>query len=178
MKAAATAKALALTVAAVVVVGCSPVTAAPQYSYAPLETTWTPVIEIVDPIPTPPVPVAPEPAVRVVPDPKPIAVTPPKPKPVIRVRRTSGGIHGVATWYCLPGVSICTHGYPAGGAYGAAGPELRRAFHGHYKGKVVYVNGVKVTIVDFCACGGDHVIDVYHSTWTSIPNQSHVTITW
>lgn len=90
-----------------------------------------------------------------------------------------GAVHGVATWYCWPAYpSRCTVGYPSNGAYAAAGPELRRAFHGHYKGKVVYVNGVRVTLIDFCACGGNHVIDVYHSTWVTIPHQSNATITW
>lgn len=85
----------------------------------------------------------------------------------------------MATYYCWPaGGSRCTVGFPADGAYAAAGPEIRHAFHGHYKGKVVYVNGVRVTIADFCACGGNHVIDVYHSTWVKIPHQSNVTVTW
>jgi hypothetical protein len=84
----------------------------------------------------------------------------------------------MATYYCWPaGGSICTRGYPASGAYGAAGPELRAAL-GHWRGRTVYVNGVSVTLIDWCACGGNHVIDVYHSTWVRIPNQSHATITW
>jgi hypothetical protein len=85
---------------------------------------------------------------------------------------------GVATYYCWPaGGSRCTHGFPASGAYGAAGPELRAAL-GHWRGKTVYVNGVRVKLIDWCFCGGNHVIDVYHSTWVKIPHQSHVTIRW
>ena len=107
-------------------------------------------------------------------DPLPKAVTPkPKPKP----RLASGSIRGVATWYCLPGRSRCTHGYAASGNYGAAGPELRAAL-GHWRGKHVFVNGVEVILIDFCACGGDHVIDVYHSTWVRIPHPNHAKVTW
>jgi hypothetical protein len=91
---------------------------------------------------------------------------------------TSAPIEGVATYYCWPaGHSRCTHGYPADGAYAAAGPELRAALGPHYKGKHVFVNGVEVTLIDWCACGGNHVIDVYHSTWVKIPHPNHVTVT-
>jgi hypothetical protein len=91
-------------------------------------------------------------------------------------------VQGEATWYCNVGSdaqqSRCTHGYEASGAYAAAGPELRKALGAHYKGTHVWVNEVEVILVDFCACGGDHVIDVYHDTWVNIPDQSHVTVTW
>ncbi|MGV0985047.1 MAG: hypothetical protein ACOYB2_10860 [Limnohabitans sp.] len=86
----------------------------------------------------------------------------------------------MATWYCWPGgnpPSRCTHGFPSGGAYGAAGPELRAAL-GNWRGKTVYVNGVPVKLIDFCGCGGNHVIDVYHATWVKIPHPSRVTIRW
>lgn len=83
----------------------------------------------------------------------------------------------MATWYCEPGVSVCTNGFRWDGAYGAAGPELRAAL-GDWRGRTVYVNGVPVKLIDWCACGGGHVIDVYHATWVTIPNQSSVTIRW
>lgn len=87
-------------------------------------------------------------------------------------------VTGVATWYCWPSYpSRCTSGYPSSGAYAAAGPELRQAL-GHWRGKSVWVNGVRVTLIDWCACNGAHVVDVYHSTWLRIPHQSSVTITW
>jgi len=109
------------------------------------------------------------------PTPKPTA----KPKPAIkpRPRLGSGRVRGSATYYCWPGRSRCTRGFPSGGAYGAAGPELRRAL-GNWRGKTVYVNGVRVKLIDWCACGGNHVIDVYHSTWVKIPHPSSVTIRW
>jgi hypothetical protein len=87
-------------------------------------------------------------------------------------------VKGEATWYCDPPRSRCTKGYAADGNYAAAGPELRKALGPGYKGTHVWVNGVEVILVDFCACGGDHVIDVYHSTWVTIPDQGHVTVSW
>lgn len=86
----------------------------------------------------------------------------------------------MATWYCnvgKPFPSRCTTGYSHTGAYAAAGPELRAAIKG-WRGKYVFVNGVRVRLVDWCGCGGNHVIDVYHDTWVRIPNQSNVTVTW
>jgi len=100
-----------------------------------------------------------------------------KPK-VVKPKLSSDQVSGVATWYCLPGTSRCTRGFSAGGAYGAAGPELRSALGPNWRGTTVYVNGIPVKLIDFCACGGNHVVDVYHSTWLKIPNQSHVTIRW
>jgi hypothetical protein len=101
----------------------------------------------------------------------------PKPTQPPVAPRTTRSVSGVATWYCEPGVSICTNGYPAGGAYGAAGPELRAAL-GNWRGKTVYVNGIAVTLIDWCGCGDDHVIDVYHATWLTIPNPSNVEVRW
>lgn len=85
----------------------------------------------------------------------------------------------MATWYCDPSwPSPCTAGYNWRGAYAAAGPVLRAALGPHYKGRHVWVNGVEVTIVDFCACGGDHVIDVYHKAWLTIPDPEHAVVRW
>jgi hypothetical protein len=112
---------------------------------------------------------APSPSART----RPVAtVKPPAPHPKPGALLTSG----VATWYCRPGVSRCTRGYPASGAYGAAGPELRAAL-GNWRGRTVHVNGVAVKLIDFCACGGNHVIDVYYGTWVTIPHPSRVRVT-
>lgn len=126
-------------------------------------------------------PPSPEPTTKptVKPTTKPTVKPTPKPaaKPVIR---SESRVSGVATWYCWPNgnpPSRCTLGFSAGGAYGAAGPELRAAL-GNWRGKVVYVNGVRVKLIDWCACGGNHVVDVYHSTWIKIPHPSNVTIRW
>lgn len=128
----------------------------------PIQLVLEPVVE--RPVVTqPPVPTA-----------QPKVITTPYKAPL----RSGRFVVGVATYYCWPaGGSRCTHGYPASGAYGAAGPALRAAL-GNWRGKTVYVNGVAVRLIDWCGCGGDHVIDVYHSTWVKIPNQSHVVIRW
>jgi hypothetical protein len=144
----------------------------------PATPTARPLIAIDQPWPLPP---------RRAPTQRPPRIAQPRPRTETqhsprlippRGRSGDGRVTGVATWYCWPAYpSRCASGYPAGGKYAAAGPELRRAL-GHWRGRYVFVNGVRVRLIDWCACGGDHVIDVYHSTWTSIPNQSHVTITW
>jgi hypothetical protein len=68
---------------------------------------------------------------------------------------------GDATWYCVPGVSAC-HRAHAGGMYAAAGAELRV---GDWRGRRVSVCSgdtcVRVTLIDWCACAGDRVIDLY-----------------
>ena len=79
---------------------------------------------------------------------------------------------GSATWYCNPGISRCTKGFPAGGAYAAAGPALRAALGSSWRGHRVGVCNasrcVTVRLIDWCACGGDHVIDLYHSAFVSL----------
>lgn len=148
----------------------------PVEATAPSPPPTVPDAVVVDPLP-----VAPKP----VPDPRPRQQREPRPRsapldPPRHAPRTSPGdvVRGVATWYCWPSYpSRCTVGFSSGGAYAAAGPELRRAL-GHWRGRFVFVNGVRVQLIDWCACGGNHVIDVYHSTWVRIPNQSHVKITW
>jgi rare lipoprotein A (peptidoglycan hydrolase) len=70
-------------------------------------------------------------------------------------------VSGSATWYCKAGVSACHNAYP-GGLYAAAGPELRV---GNWRNRVVRVCGnghcVNVRLIDWCACGGNHIIDLY-----------------
>ena len=83
-----------------------------------------------------------------------------EPKAVVSHAKPAGrGTHGTATWYCG---SRCTRGYP-GGLYAAAGSELRV---GDWRGRRVTVtasNGrsVVVTLVDWCACKGERIIDLY-----------------
>jgi hypothetical protein len=91
-------------------------------------------------------------------------------------------VKGVATWYCLPGVSSCTSGH-RGGLYAAAGSELRI---GNWRGRHVKVCGngncVVVTLIDWCACGGSRIIDLYHDAFSRLASPSRggigVTVTW
>ena len=82
----------------------------------------------------------------------------PTPRPSAAPSRTRSPVgrsaKGVATYYC------CTHGYP-GGAYAAAGPELRV---GKWRGRYVRVCAkvcIRVRLVDWCGCPGNHIIDLY-----------------
>jgi rare lipoprotein A (peptidoglycan hydrolase) len=98
------------------------------------------------------------------------------------VRLTGHSATGSATWYCKTGVSACHHSYP-GGLYAAAGPELRV---GKWRGRHVRVCGnghcVNVTLIDWCACGGNHIIDLYSDAFTRLAPLSsgavHVKVSW
>jgi hypothetical protein len=89
---------------------------------------------------------------------------PPSPKPrTVSVPGSSHHAQGQATWYCLPGVSRCPY-MANGGLYAAAGPAIRV---GDWRGRHVRVcldgtdECVTVTLIDWCACGGDRVIDLF-----------------
>ena len=77
------------------------------------------------------------------------------------IRLTGHHASGTATWYCKTGVSVCHHDYP-GGMYAAAGGPLRV---GDWRGRRVQVCGggrcIIVTLIDWCACGNGHIIDLY-----------------
>lgn len=170
------AKTIPVLTAAILVAGCLPTAAGRSVTaYTPSDATFLPVV-IPTAAPSPSAP--PSPSVSLAPSPTPAPTPKPtrKPKPRV-VKHVRGGIRGVATWYCKPGRSICTKGFPWTGAYAAAGPELRAAL-GDWRGRVVWVNGVRVRLIDWCGCKGDHVIDVYHATWTKIPHPDSVVIRW
>ena len=85
-----------------------------------------------------------------------------------------GRILGKASWYCLPGRSVCTKGYPASGLYAAAGPRLRAALCGSqasncWRGKTVRVNGIPVKLIDWCQCywkqPHEKLLDLYHGVF-------------
>jgi len=92
-------------------------------------------------------------------------------------------VKGGATWYCLPGVSSCTSGYSSSGLYAAAGSELRI---GNWRGRTVKVCGngncIFVKLIDWCACGGSRIIDLYHSAFSRLASPSSgglsVTVSW
>jgi rare lipoprotein A (peptidoglycan hydrolase) len=99
-----------------------------------------------------------------------------------RFHSTGRHAGGSATWYCKSGTSACAAGYP-GGMYAAAGPELRI---GAWRGRVVKVCGsgacILVKLIDWCACGGSHVIDLYSDAFRRLTPLSSgavkVTVSW
>lgn len=98
-----------------------------------------------------------------------------KPKQPQRSSSNGSLVTGIASWYCLAGQSICHRDYPdrAGpDLFAAAGPALRT---GHWRGRVVTVCAdgcVQVKLVDWCACGGGRVIDLYADAFNRISNLS------
>jgi hypothetical protein len=79
---------------------------------------------------------------------------PPLPPTKVRAR-------GTATWFCQSGVSSCHHSR-SGGMYAAAGAEIRK---GDWRGRTVTVcagdDCIRVTLIDWCGCPGNRVIDLY-----------------
>lgn len=77
--------------------------------------------------------------------------------------RNAASLEGVATWYrYVPGQA-------------AAGPRLR-AMLGEWRGQSVAVtaNGrrIVVTLTDWCACGGDRIIDLDRRDFAKLANPS------
>ncbi len=148
---------------------------------------------------------APAPALVTRPTTRPVVIAHPKPVPVIAAQ-TNGTVRGIATYYCNADnpdlkASICMARHPdtnAYDAYAAAGPALRRAIGGGDQGscrpgphcwrnhKVTVCSSGKphgclvVTLADWCACGSDHVIDLYGDPFVvMLANGGNpVTITW
>jgi rare lipoprotein A (peptidoglycan hydrolase) len=119
--------------------------------------------------------------------PRPVPAQPNSPKAVTKsvgwgFRSTGHRADGSATWYCKAGTSACAFGYP-GGMYAAAGPELRV---GAWRGRIVRVCSggpcVVVKLIDWCACGGSHVIDLYSDAFRRLAPLSSgaltVTVSW
>jgi hypothetical protein len=118
----------------------------------------------------------------------------PKSKPLPKTSRISGGagggsasstghaVRGTATWFCKPGTSVCTSGYP-GGMYAAAGSELRI---GNWRGRNVRVctssKCITVKLIDWCACGGARIIDLYSDAFRRLGSLNQgglqVTVSW
>jgi hypothetical protein len=124
-----------------------------------------------------------------------VASTPPRaqpsvgaPKPVVvnvapPAPKTTHILRGYASYYCDAGSSPCTSGYPdAGGfdAYAAAGPKLRAAIGANWRGRIVYVDGVRVKLIDWCQCyqgqSNEKLLDLYHDVF--LRTGSPVTIRW
>jgi len=91
-------------------------------------------------------------------------------------------VSGRASWYCKPGVSACTSGY-TGGMYAAAGSEIRI---GNWRGRIVTVCGngrcIRVKLIDWCACAGSRIIDLYNDAFSRLASPSigtlAVTVSW
>jgi hypothetical protein len=126
-------------------------------------------------------PIAVSPAPRAVPSiaaPKPVVVSVPPPAP-----KTTHSLSGNASYYCYAGSSPCTSGYPDSGgfdAYAAAGPKLRAALGGSWRGAIVYVDGIRVKLIDWCQCyegqSNEKLLDLYHDVFAR--TGSSVTIRW
>lgn len=144
--------------------GYPPATASPlpEWMFTTIPEAATPTLA---PTPTVAPPLAatqsPRPsAARSTPRPRPTAS--PTRRPVSVAPR--GAIVGLATWYCLAGVSRCMAAHP-GGLYAAAGPALRAVLGPDWRGRVVtvWMNGrhVTVTLADSCGVGCQSLIDLY-----------------
>jgi rare lipoprotein A (peptidoglycan hydrolase) len=102
----------------------------------------------------------------------------------VRAPSVSGRVRatGIASWYCKTGVSACHRSFP-GGLYAAAGPALRV---GDWRGRAVRVCSsggcVTVRLIDWCACGGGRVIDLYSDAFSRIGSLSQgtmrVSVSW
>ena len=80
---------------------------------------------------------------------------------------------GSATWYC------CTIGHGPGELVAAAGPALRI---GRWRGRIVWVNGLRVRLVDWCRCPNGRVIDLHPGAFRRLAPLSRgvtrVRVTW
>ena len=99
------------------------------------------------------------------------------------VPKTTHAISGAASWYCRAGVSPCTNSYPDDGgvdAYAAAGPRLRAAIGSGWRGTIVYVDGVRVKLVDWCQCyqgeSPEKLLDLSYDVFAK--TGSSVTVRW
>jgi hypothetical protein len=64
--------------------------------------------------------------------------------------------------------------------YAAAGPKLRAALGSDWRGSIVYVDGIRVKLIDWCQCyngePNEKLLDLYHDVFAR--TGSHVTIRW
>ena len=111
------------------------------------------------------------------------SIAAPKPVVVTVAPPTTHVLRGYASYYCYAGSSPCTSGYADGGgfdAYAAAGPKLRAAIGSGWRGRIVYVDGVRVKLIDWCQCyqgqSNEKLLDLYHDVFAR--TGSPVTIRW
>jgi hypothetical protein len=96
---------------------------------------------------------------------------------------TTHVIRGPASWYCRAGVSPCTNTNPdLGGfdAYAAAGPKLRAAIGPSWRGSIVWVDGIRVKLIDWCQCyrgePNEKLLDLYYDVYAR--TGTAVTVRW
>lgn len=97
--------------------------------------------------------------------------------------KTTHAIRGYASYYCRAGSSPCTASYPDGSGfqgYAAAGPKLRAALGSGWRGRIVYVDGVRVKLIDWCQCyegqSNEKLLDLYYDVYAR--TGSPVVIRW
>lgn len=120
-------------------------------------------------------PARPQPNVR---EPNRIVVIIPPPKPV-----TTHVLRGPASWYCRAGISPCTNTNPDLGGfdgYAAAGPRLRAAMGPSWRGSIIWVDGIRVKLIDWCQCyegeRNEKLLDLYYDVYAR--TGTAVTIRW
>ena len=92
---------------------------------------------------------------------------------------------GTASWYCGHG-SACTRGFDASCRCAAAGPSIRRLLGPAWRGRSVLVrsgpSSVRVRLVDWCACPGGRLLDLYSDAFQRLAPLSRglvkVTVEW
>jgi hypothetical protein len=97
--------------------------------------------------------------------------------------KTTHALRGYASYYCRAGSSPCTANYPDGSGfqgYAAAGPKLRAALGSGWRGSIVYVDGVRVKLIDWCQCyegqSNEKLLDLYYDVFAR--TGSPVVIRW
>jgi hypothetical protein len=104
------------------------------------------------------------------------------PKVVVKRPHVTTRVGGIATWYCKTGDSPCHYAH-SGGMYAAAGAEIRR---GDWRGRAVQVcqggRCIWVTLIDWCACAGNRIIDLYSDAYRKLDplsgGEMTVTVGW
>ena len=106
-----------------------------------------------------------------------------KPIVVAIAPKTTHAIYGYASYYCRDSFSPCTTDHPDDGGldrYAAAGPRLRAAIGSAWRGKVVYVDGIRVKLIDWCQCyegrSNEKLLDLYWDVYDR--TGSRVTVRW
>ena len=163
----------------------SPVQSIPESAFGPVVLDRA--------APAPPAEPASKPNLRPLADPLPPALLAERPQPSLPNPkaialtvgpRTAHSISGLASWYCRAGSSICTASHPdvrGFDAYAAAGPRLRAALGADWRGRIVYVDGIRVKLIDWCKCTGgstgvEKLLDLYYDVFAR--TGSKVTIRW